>query len=439
MKTFGQEDDFWAMEGWDDWTDAFRFGYIRRDQIDRVFHHKYSCEDVSPFSIHVLQPIWDFLIRFVPLTVAPNVITLMGLSLVVIAFLLHVVYIPTFEEEAPAFVYIFSGVAIILYHTLDNLDGRQARRTRSGTPIGELLDHSADAFVTCLVYMMIAGMTKMGSNGNTLFFILVLGMIPFFSITWEEYHTRTLFLGYVNGASEGPPLVAGGFFITSVYGPGMWQQVYPFTFGMPIIHFIIYVGLLPAAIFTIASNVQKARKFIGRGMSLSADAALLPLSPSREGDGMDEERGSPAGGGDSALVQKRPRSMCMDESISFFLPVTMIVFLMYMYVVIAPETVCKNLRLVLFGASCSFAYICSRLILAHILDVRYNIFHMTTAPLLLILIGNAHFSFLPGSLLLCLYVLVTFLQMIHFAAATMLTLARHLGVRVLSIDPASPS
>jgi ethanolaminephosphotransferase len=32
-----------------------------------------------------------------------------------------------------------------LYSTLDNVDGKQARRTNSSSPLGELFDHGCDA------------------------------------------------------------------------------------------------------------------------------------------------------------------------------------------------------------------------------------------------------------------------------------------------------
>lgn len=32
-----------------------------------------------------------------------------------------------------------------MYSTLDNVDGKQARRTQSSSPLGELFDHGCDA------------------------------------------------------------------------------------------------------------------------------------------------------------------------------------------------------------------------------------------------------------------------------------------------------
>ena len=134
------------MEPVSEWTAfyPFVFGYMHpegaRTDIDN-FHlpvvsniekHKYRGVDLSPFSIYVLQPLWGWLLRRVPLHIAPNVITLAGVVAVLIAYILHVMFIPTFAEEAPPAVYFISGIAIFIYSACDNLDGGQARRTKSG-------------------------------------------------------------------------------------------------------------------------------------------------------------------------------------------------------------------------------------------------------------------------------------------------------------------
>jgi ethanolaminephosphotransferase len=39
----------------------------------------------------------------------------------------------------------------MLYQTFDNLDGKQARRTNSSSPIGMILDHGCDAIAGFLI------------------------------------------------------------------------------------------------------------------------------------------------------------------------------------------------------------------------------------------------------------------------------------------------
>ena len=40
--------------------------------------------------------------------------------------------------------------------------------------------------------------------------------------TWEEYHTGVLYLGYVNGPTEGLVIACVVMILSGIYGPGLW-------------------------------------------------------------------------------------------------------------------------------------------------------------------------------------------------------------------------
>ena len=42
-------------------------------------------------------------------------------------------------------MYLLTGLGIFLYQSLDAIDGKQARRTNSSSPLGELFDHGCDS------------------------------------------------------------------------------------------------------------------------------------------------------------------------------------------------------------------------------------------------------------------------------------------------------
>lgn len=48
--------------------------------------------------------------------------------------------------QAPSWAYLQAALGLFIYQTLDATDGKQARRTGSSTPLGELFDHGCDAF-----------------------------------------------------------------------------------------------------------------------------------------------------------------------------------------------------------------------------------------------------------------------------------------------------
>ena len=68
-------------------------------------------------------------------------ITIIGFVLVCIAHAIMAYYCPDLEGPAPWWAYVFNCVTLLAYQTLDNLDGKQARRTGSSSPLGLLFDH----------------------------------------------------------------------------------------------------------------------------------------------------------------------------------------------------------------------------------------------------------------------------------------------------------
>lgn len=52
------------------------------------------------------------------------------------------------SPQAPLWAYMSCAVGLFLYQSLDAIDGKQARRTNSSTPLGELFDHGCDSVST---------------------------------------------------------------------------------------------------------------------------------------------------------------------------------------------------------------------------------------------------------------------------------------------------
>lgn len=49
-------------------------------------------------------------------------------------------------QELPRWVFLWSAISIFIYQTLDAVDGKQARRTKASSPLGQLFDHGCDSF-----------------------------------------------------------------------------------------------------------------------------------------------------------------------------------------------------------------------------------------------------------------------------------------------------
>jgi phosphatidylglycerophosphate synthase len=93
-----------------------------------------------------MNPFWNWCVEQVPLWVAPNVLTFLGWLMVIASYAVMLIYDYTFRKDIPSWTFFFAAVCIFAYSTLDAIDGKQARRTKSSSPLGQLFDHGCDSF-----------------------------------------------------------------------------------------------------------------------------------------------------------------------------------------------------------------------------------------------------------------------------------------------------
>lgn len=119
---------------------------------------------------------------------------------------------------------------------------------------------------------MALGPTPLGA------FTALVPVIPMFFSTWETYHTHTLYLGYVNGPTEGLILACTIMILSGIYGPAIWSSPLSSLFGhadtlgsttfIDLWAPILILSLLVAHIPFCVINVAAARR-----------AKNLPLAP----------------------------------------------------------------------------------------------------------------------------------------------------------------
>ncbi|SMQ56168.1 unnamed protein product [Zymoseptoria tritici ST99CH_3D7] len=269
-------------------------GYIRQEQLPKLKEYKYSGVDKSLLSQYILKPYWwSQVVKLFPLTVAPNAITLLGFSFVIINILTLLYYTPTLDQECPSWVYASWSIGLFLYQTLDAIDGTQARRTGQSGPLGELFDHGVDALNTGLEVLVFAACMRFGMGWRTVM-IMFGGLLTFYVQTWDEYHTHTLTLGLVSGPVEGILTLCIVYGITAFTGGSYWLQPMLPTLGVPHFSFLPsvfytmdfgdfymwYGGLmLIGNVLESSRNVLKARRERGQRTRVAL-LGLLPFAAS---------------------------------------------------------------------------------------------------------------------------------------------------------------
>ena len=128
--------------------------------------------------------------------------------------------------ELPRWVFFWNAIAILCYQTLDNMDGKQAQRTKSSSPLGLLFDHGIDAINNIFGSgnWIICFMLDPRKDSWQCFICIFLPYTVFFMSTWEEYHTGELIMPIINGPNEGLLMGIVANVVSWWYGPGIWQQ-----------------------------------------------------------------------------------------------------------------------------------------------------------------------------------------------------------------------
>ncbi|KAF8167153.1 choline ethanolaminephosphotransferase [Crassisporium funariophilum] len=204
-------------------------GYIPQQSLENLKKYSYKGVDKSLLSRHVLNPFWTWFVTLWPLSVAPNTITLTGLSIVFFNFITMIYYNPVYltEKEGstgpPQWLYYTWALGLFLYQSLDAIDGKQARRTGMAGPLGELFDHGCDAINTTLEVILASNALGLGRSWWTVA-SQIATLANFYLTTWEEYHTGLLFLGYFSGPVEGIIMIVIIYLISGFYGTSFWDQ-----------------------------------------------------------------------------------------------------------------------------------------------------------------------------------------------------------------------
>uniref|UniRef100_A0A6M2DVT2 diacylglycerol cholinephosphotransferase n=1 Tax=Xenopsylla cheopis TaxID=163159 RepID=A0A6M2DVT2_XENCH len=244
-------------------------------QLKRLSDHKYSCSNISILDPW-LQPWWCWLVARVPLWLAPNLITIVGLLVNIVTTLILVWYSPDAKIEAPRWACALCAFGLFVYQSLDAIDGKQARRTNSSSPLGELFDHGCDSISTVFVALSACIAVQLGNYPNWLFFQCFCAMSLFYCAHWQTYVSGTLRFGRVD-VTEAQFTIFAIHIISAAFGPSVWMN------KMPLLSFwswnYLVCGIFFAGYFHVFLGFCHAFVAGGVGKNGSTVAGTSVLSP----------------------------------------------------------------------------------------------------------------------------------------------------------------
>lgn len=245
-------------------------------QLDRLRRHQY-CVYGKSYLEDYFQPFWNYTVTKMPLWLAPNMITLIGLALNGGSFFLLLFEKLTYGTSNPG-TYIYCGVSLFIYQTLDAIDGKQARRTKTAGPLGELFDHGCDSISTIFLAVSI-GLSISAHEVEPFCFgaFVVLSCHFFYCSHWVAYVTGALHFGNVD-VTEAHVACIFSFFLTAFVGEEVWDM--KLLFGYPLRYFAyitIVVALLNASPRYIELSTTKGAGM--NGATVANTSIISPIGP----------------------------------------------------------------------------------------------------------------------------------------------------------------
>jgi ethanolaminephosphotransferase len=124
--------------------------------------------------------------------------------------------------DIPRWFYLVEAFSYFFYRMLDEMDGKQARRTGNSSPLGLLFDHGLDSFTMGLQAMVMSKCCQVGDNMMAILSVAA-PCASFHFSTLEEYYTGGLFLPPCNGVTDGSAAVFLVFILMAIVGNDFWR------------------------------------------------------------------------------------------------------------------------------------------------------------------------------------------------------------------------
>jgi len=308
-------------------------------------------------------------------------------------------YCPDLEGFAPSWAYFLVALLIFAYQTLDNLDGKQARRTGTSSPLGEAFDHGGDS-MTVIAFAMTLGSAL--QFGPVLSFVTQILMMAFFYLChWEAYFTGVLILRPLDNPTEAQFAMILLLLITCFWGPLTWlTEIRIPLLGPAQLNHIIFFFFVLSSVNTCLDNFSRVFEHYN-----------------------------------TQQLNKTPPLLCLA-------PLGTLLSVSALCAWLSPALLSEHPRVFMAATGFLFSYIQIRLIIQGVCKEPFKPFYNATIPLILFAFNCfLDFSGSPifdSAFALHLYFFVNLGNLIYLVVSVVNELTTILNIRVFTITPSTP-
>jgi len=262
----------------------FRKNYISENSLKRLEKFQYNGNNISYIYNWVVSPLLEnHIMKLIPIWLAPNLITIFSFLFNLLALLIIISETKlSFEVRLSSFALLAKAFSHLAYIILDNADGKQARRTKTSSPLGLLLDHGLDAITTAIVAFNCSFIAMLGNNSISSYFLFLGLYFGYVIANYEEYRTGKMCLGKINGPDEGNFVVFLVALFSFIIGPENWHlNIYGYRLA-DILVLGLCIGTAQSTFdsisnFTKGKNFAEEMKIFLNDFFWLLNALLLPL------------------------------------------------------------------------------------------------------------------------------------------------------------------
>uniref|UniRef100_A0A6A7G5F1 Cdp-alcohol phosphatidyltransferase n=1 Tax=Hirondellea gigas TaxID=1518452 RepID=A0A6A7G5F1_9CRUS len=317
--------------------------YISEDGLKQLKQYSYKGGLYGWIDLNLGTPFWNWSLQFVPLWMAPNLITLLALFHAIFSLFLLGYYSPLMQTPAPRWVYGLSAYCVFMYQTLDAIDGKQARRTNSSSPLGQLFDHGCDAICSCIMSICIASALL---YGPTMYSIALLYTVitPFWTLNWEESVTNVMRFGVI-GVTEGQLIIVALLLGSSIFGPEIYSTTIIFGYEL---RYLLFSTSVVSVFYAVIESIISVTKFC-RENNVSGEEVVRKMFQ-------------------YVLFSALGALWALTPNTNFFV---------------------NNIRVIMLGIGLTFSHLASRLIISHVTRSEFQRFPLILYPLPFLVV-NSH-------------------------------------------------